>query len=108
KPIDIASECLQHRIGIQPAVDVSIMTNLNLPVVGYTIPEISGFFKIFLCDRLVGSRGLKARPACLSTKAHPLRLSSGACRAARMLADRQGDCHQKSLHGDRTSRGSRI
>jgi hypothetical protein len=45
-PMDVACECPEHRVRIQDAVAVSLITHLSPPVVCHAIPESTGFFKV--------------------------------------------------------------
>src|SRR5215813_12187880 len=42
-PLDVTGKCPEHRVGIQDAVSVPILTHLYTPVVCHAVPEIAGF-----------------------------------------------------------------
>src|SRR5215470_9076812 len=52
-PLDVACKCPEHRVGIQDAVTVPVLTHLHLPVVCHTIPEIAGGFQLAITHHSV-------------------------------------------------------
>ena len=51
EPAYIACEFPQYGVGIQDSVPVSVITNLDPPVVGDAVPEIPDFFKFTVAHR---------------------------------------------------------
>src|SRR4029453_2322485 len=48
---NIPGECPQHRVGIEHAVAVAVITHLNPPIVGHAVPERLGVFTLAVAHR---------------------------------------------------------
>src|SRR5262245_22445023 len=57
EPLDVTCKCPEHRVGIQNAVAVPVLTHLNPPVVCHAIPEITGGFQLAITHHAVSCRG---------------------------------------------------
>ena len=44
--MNVARKTPQDRIGIQPAICVSVFANLDLPVVSHAVPKLSGILEL--------------------------------------------------------------